>query len=423
MPPDPRRVLVADPCGRSNTRLVAAASRAGGIGVLDVAVADSLTSVAADLDGRGVARWWLRPDARTEPDDVRRAGLAPSMVVLSPTGHDAASFARLVDDWAAVGGDVTAQVVSRTEGEVAKAAGVAGLIASGSEAGGRIGDTEAFILFQHLVDLGVPVWVRGGIGLHTAAAVIAGGGAGVLLDAQLGLLREADVGVDLRRALEAMDGSETRVVGNHRFFTRPDLPAAAVPDDTGEAEIASFLGADPRTSLVPIGQDGGFASGLAARFATVGGVVQAVQGAIDDHLAAAAATPPLAEGRGVAGPHGTRYPIAQGPMTRVSDRAEFAAAVADGGGLRSSPSPCCAAPRCATCSSRPRSSSVTGPGASASWASCPPSSGPNSSRSCTRWRPRTPSSPAAGRARPRPSRRPASTPTSTSPHPDCWTAS
>ena len=35
-------------------------------------------------------------------------------------------------------------------------------------------------------------------------------------------------------------------------------------------------------------------------------------------------------------PHGTRYPIVQGPMTRVSDRAEFAAAVAEGGAFRSS---------------------------------------------------------------------------------------
>ena len=36
---------------------------------------------------------------------------------------------------------------------------------------------------------------------------------------------------------------------------------------------------------------------------------------------------------GVAQSHGTRYPLVQGPMTRVSDRAEFAAAVADGGAL------------------------------------------------------------------------------------------
>jgi hypothetical protein len=89
-----------------------------------------------------------------------------------------------------------------------------------------------------------PVWVRGGIGVHTAAAVVAGGGPGVLLDAQLGLLREGGLGVDARRALEAMDGSETRVVGGHRFFTRPDLPAAALPETASAAEVAALMGAD-----------------------------------------------------------------------------------------------------------------------------------------------------------------------------------
>ncbi|HWJ64103.1 MAG TPA: hypothetical protein VNS19_19190, partial [Acidimicrobiales bacterium] len=333
MSTDAHRVLAADPCGGTNVRLAAAAGRAGGTGIVDVAAPDQLPAVAAELARRSVATWWLRPGAAVRPEDVAGAGLSPDRVVLAPVDQDATAFAGVVDSWAAVGGDVVAQVVSRTEGDVAKAAGVAGLIASGSEAGGRIGDTEAFILFQHLVDLGLPVWVRGGIGRHTAAAVVAGGGAGVVLDAQLALLREAGLTHDLRRAVEAMDGSETRVVGGHRFLTRPDLPAAAVPEDTGADEIASFLGTDPRSSLVPIGQDGGFAAALAARYVTVGGVVQAVQAAIDDHLAAAAANPPLAEGQGVAGPHGTRYPIAQGPMTRVSDRAEFAAAVADGGGL------------------------------------------------------------------------------------------
>ncbi|HEX8804600.1 MAG TPA: beta-ketoacyl synthase N-terminal-like domain-containing protein, partial [Acidimicrobiales bacterium] len=50
-------------------------------------------------------------------------------------------------------------------------------------------------------------------------------------------------------------------------------------------------------------------------------------------IALAAELRPLGPGAGVAAARGTTYPIAQGPMTRVSDRAPFAAAVADGGGL------------------------------------------------------------------------------------------
>ena len=41
----------------------------------------------------------------------------------------------------------------------------------------------------------------------------------------------------------------------------------------------------------------------------------------------------MAEGAPLAQSHGTAYPLVQGPMTRVSDRAEFAAAVAEGGAL------------------------------------------------------------------------------------------
>ncbi|MCB0972807.1 MAG: hypothetical protein KDA97_14975, partial [Acidimicrobiales bacterium] len=323
-----QQVLVADPCGRVNVRLVAAAGRAGGVGIVDVADPADLPMVAAELGRRRVEAWWLRPGPAVTAAAVAGTDLRPAAVVLPGDGVDAAT----VDGWGAVADRVVAQCVSPAEAEAARQAGVSGLVASGAEAGGRVGDTEAFILFQQLVELGLAVWVRGGIGRHTAAAVVAGGGAGVLLDAQLGCCKEADLQPATRQLVAAMDGSETRVVGGHRFLTRPDLPAAALPDDTGVDEVASFLGVDLRTQLVPIGQDGGFAAGLAERYATVGGVVQAVAAAIEANAAAAAEAEPLAPGHGVSEANGTRYPIAQGPMTRVSDRAAFARSVADGGG-------------------------------------------------------------------------------------------
>jgi acyl transferase domain-containing protein/NAD(P)H-dependent flavin oxidoreductase YrpB (nitropropane dioxygenase family)/NADP-dependent 3-hydroxy acid dehydrogenase YdfG len=343
-------VVAADPCGRPNPALGAAAGRAGGRGLLDATDPDGLVALVSDVHRRCAEPFWLRPGPRVAPGAV--AGLpgdrdrgVEAVVVAAPVPGAAAvpgaaggpapdGLADTVRAWAAAGSwSVLAQVTSRAEAEAAVAAGAHGLVASGCEAGGRVGTTEAFVLFQQVVDLGVPVWSRGGIGLHTAAAVVAGGGAGVVLDGQLGLVREGGLGHDARLALGAMDGSETRVVGGHRIYTRPDLPAAGLTDDVPPAEVAARLGADLTADLVPFGQDGGFAQGLARRFATVGGVVQAVRAAVTDHLAAAAAAPPLAPGAGVAGPHGTRYPIAQGPMTRVSDRAAFAAAVAEGGGL------------------------------------------------------------------------------------------
>ncbi|WP_224766252.1 type I polyketide synthase [Nocardioides campestrisoli] len=335
-----RTVVAADPCGRSNPSLVAAAHRAGGTGLLDVSDDAAMTEALAQLARRRTASCWLRPG----PDLAR--GLDPDLapvesfpvVVLPLTDQGRAlphlaDLADLVARWTAPGRELVAQVTSREQAEAAVAAGFSGLLASGREAGGVVGETEAFILFQQVVDLGVPVWLRGGIGLRTAAAVIAGGGAGVVLDTQLGLLRESSLDAASRQALAAMDGSETRVVAGVRFYTRPDLPAAALSDDTDPATVISMLGPDLATDLVPLGQDSGSAAALAERFVTVGGVVQAVLAAIEEHLAAVVAEQPLAPGAGVAAAHGTRYPIAQGPMTRVSDRAAFAAAVADGGGL------------------------------------------------------------------------------------------
>ena len=75
------------------------------------------------------------------------------------------------------------------------------------------------------------------------------------------------------------------------------------------------------------------AARLARKFVTVGGIVQAVERSIDEGIAAARAARPLAEGSPMAVELGTRYPILQGPMTRVSDVAPFAEAVARDGGL------------------------------------------------------------------------------------------
>ena len=84
---------------------------------------------------------------------------------------------------------------------------------------------------------------------------------------------------------------------------------------------------------MPVGQDAAFARSLAARFVTAGGVVQGFARSIARHVAVARAERPLAPGAPLAADHGTVFPILQGPMTRVSDRAEFAAAVAAAGGL------------------------------------------------------------------------------------------
>src|SRR5205814_5807133 len=92
-------------------------------------------------------------------------------------------------------------------------------------------------------------------------------------------------------------------------------------------------GDDLAANVLPIGQDGAIARGLARRHAGVAQLVAGIRTAIAQHLALAAAHQPLAPGAPFAAAHGLHYPIAQGPMSRVSDRARFAEAVAAAGGL------------------------------------------------------------------------------------------
>ena len=215
---------------------------------------------------------------------------------------------------ASAGRRVLAQVTSLDEARAALAAGAAALIAKGCEAGGRVGDETTFVLVQHLAGaaLGAPIYAQGGIGELSAAACIAGGAAGVVLDSQLALARESALPAAIRSAIASMDGSETSLVDHRRAFSRPGSPL--------HGKLA-------------LGQDAALAKPLADKYGDVGRIARGIAGAIDRNLALAAEHRPLAPDSPFARAHGVRYPIAQGPMSRVSDRARFAAAVADGGGL------------------------------------------------------------------------------------------
>jgi acyl transferase domain-containing protein/NAD(P)H-dependent flavin oxidoreductase YrpB (nitropropane dioxygenase family)/acyl carrier protein len=230
-----------------------------------------------------------------------------------------------------------------------------GIVAKGNESGGWVSEETSLVLLQHvLASSRLPVWVRGGIGLHSAAGCFAAGAAGVVLDSQLGLVRESGLPAALQSALRKMDGSETVCLGSElgapvRVYAWPGLGAddelrtlasslAEEPPETAvqawRKAVMSRLGWDlPGAKMLPWGQESAFAGSLADRFVTVGGVVQALRDAVEDHVHAAKVARPLAPAAPLACAHGTRYPLVQGPMTRVSDRPEFAAAVADAGAL------------------------------------------------------------------------------------------
>src|SRR5258706_113622 len=74
-------------------------------------------------------------------------------------------------------------------------------------------------------------------------------------------------------------------------------------------------------------------SPLAEQFRRVAGIGQAICREASRQIRVASRLDSLGENGPLAQSHGTRFPILQGPMTRVSDTPEFALAVAKGGAL------------------------------------------------------------------------------------------
>ncbi len=332
------KLLVIAPRGIEGTGVVAAAGRASALGFLDC----GSTAPRDSVPFARIRRWTSAPfglrisgralmESRTAWESAE--GL---QVVCLPEGIDEGpGIEAAVIAVRGTSRIVLAEVFDRSGIRRAEAAGVDGLIVSGNEAGGWCGSDSSFVLLQAaLATSKLPVWVRGGIGERVAAGAVAAGASGVVLDGALLLARESSIGEDWRDRMARWDGTETVAVmpvegPGVRVFARP-----------GSAEMTR-LRESPSPDLIgwsdgqcpPVGQDAALASKLARKYVTVGGIVQAVDRAIGEGIAAAQATRPMAAGSPMAIELGTQYPILQGPMTRVSDVAAFAEAVAREGAV------------------------------------------------------------------------------------------
>ncbi|MCX4814621.1 SDR family NAD(P)-dependent oxidoreductase [Streptomyces sp. NBC_01239] len=323
-------IIGITPFHEPDARLAAAVSRAGGLGVLDLGNGDRRSREALAR----IRRWSpgpfgvrVGPHCRTGPGDLTTGpGAAPHTVVL------AVDAPWRIDEVVAQH-RVLVEVTDLDQALTAVRAGAHGLIARGAESGGRTGELSTFVLLQHLLAepaVDVPVWACGGIGPRTASAAVAGGAAGIVLDSQLALLAESGLPETAAAALRSMDGSETTVVAGHRVLLRRGPDAPQVPAD----RVSELLGArDPRTQLLPVGQDGFLAARFAERWGDVGRTIRELTAAIRESVRDESPADALRAGSPMSRTLGTRLPIAQGPMTRVSDQADFAAAVASAGAL------------------------------------------------------------------------------------------
>jgi acyl transferase domain-containing protein/NAD(P)H-dependent flavin oxidoreductase YrpB (nitropropane dioxygenase family)/NAD(P)-dependent dehydrogenase (short-subunit alcohol dehydrogenase family) len=243
------------------------------------------------------------------------------------------------------------EVVSADEALSALDAGYDGLVVKGSEAGGRVGGESTFVLLQRIVkefgEREIPIWVQGGVGPDAAAACRVAGACGVVLDVQLALAQENDCPREQRVLLEAMDGTETVCLGEalgagfrvHRRVAASRVKALQQLESSGatreefEPALRAALDEASDEVLWPVGQDAALAAPLVARYGSVARIVRAYRKASLANLRIAAQQDALGENGPLAQAHKTTTAIVQGPMTRVSDVAPFAGAVAAGGGL------------------------------------------------------------------------------------------
>ncbi len=262
---------------------------------------------------------------------------------------------------------VLCEAIDINEGKLAASAGANGIIAKGHEGAGRVGEETSFILLQRFKrEIKLPIWVRGGVGLHSAAAVLAAGGSGVILDSQLLLTRESALTNEQKEKLCNFDGTETELLdlgGNERFrlWHRPgdeslklSLDKLRAIDENSEKSAStksSTILVEKRAALsqimknaianagsqlpavFAIGQDIAFADSLARKYVCVNAIISAIQEQAKRSIELAAEQNTLAQFSPFAESHGIKYPIVQGAMTRVSDTSEFALKVAEGGGL------------------------------------------------------------------------------------------
>ncbi|MFO0891867.1 MAG: beta-ketoacyl synthase N-terminal-like domain-containing protein [Isosphaeraceae bacterium] len=354
-------LMALTPPGEPDPTLAIAASRAGGVGVLNL---EFSREPEAGIDalhrllryGRG------RLGVQVDPEDD---ALLTAILGAASPGLDFVALTSAVDhrlretvDRIHGQGKRVIMIATCLEAALAgQASRVDGIIAKGNEAGGWVGEETSFVLLQRLMPrLRVPIFVQGGIGQHTIAACRTAGAAGVVLDSQLLLTRESPLTDQARGRLRTMDGSETVCLGSSfgsgfRCYSRPGLPtvevlklqerAALVSEDPAEVLGERWRSAirgqvdwrDPESSVLAVGQDAAIAASLARRFQTVSDILHAMRESVHEHCATARRARPLAEHSPLARSHGTRFPIVQGPMTRVSDRAPFASSVAEAGGL------------------------------------------------------------------------------------------
>lgn len=339
--PNSFHCLVVAPAGLPYARLVVAARRAGATCLVSMTSEELSSALEAGIfvDGAVTGLAVGRAGDLTAIAATKPPGL---MTVMAPVAAIAAA-AEAAQALRSAGIRLFAEAIRCDSHALSVRADA--LVLKGHECGGLVSEQTAFVLlqeFRRATDL--PLLMRGGVTPETAAAAIVGGAAGVVLHDEIMLLQESPL-VDpaRKRRIESLSGSETvqiATLDGACYIRGLDSPVGAASGLLAARLKAGESAADIAADLTwaaggfaPAGQGLALARGLARRWHTLGRLVGAIRTAVAELPPRAADRAALTEGGPLAVSLGTRYPILQGPMTRVSDVSDFFLRVAEGGAL------------------------------------------------------------------------------------------
>ncbi len=358
----PFQIMALTPPGLPDPSIAIAASRAGGVGILDLEYAKDInvavrsikkmvkhTTSACGIKLNGQDGSFINHLASDLPEAI-------GYIIITLCKPE--ELKKYVNDFHLHDCQVILEITTLEQALLGERCGVDGLIAKGNESAGIVGEKTSYILLQQVCSqISLPVWAQGGVGLHTAAACYTAGAAGIVLDSQLLLTKESSIPDDLKQDIGRMDGTDTLCLNGStmcfRFYKRRGVQNVATEEfntlektlekdpekefnvlSQWHQHIRGDISWDNKTSSIwLLGQDVFLAVPFAKRYQTVGSVFCAFRQSIDDHINLARGLNIFNKDSSLAKSHGTLYPIVQGPMAQVSDNALFILSVAESGAL------------------------------------------------------------------------------------------
>ncbi len=232
--------------------------------------------------------------------------------------------------------EIIHQVHSLEEAKAAIENGISSIILKGNEAAGKVAYESSFVLFQGIKkkypQSNTQIYIQGGMGIHTSAAMLAMGAKGIILDSQIALFSECSTSKELKSILEKLSGSETIVIDNYRVLIRKNSPS--LPVQPKYKDLLPYLGGlDLSKNIIPLGQDISLSIDLVEHYKNLDNLISAIHEAAYGHLLQARTLNIIGADSPLAIDLRIKYPIAQGPMARVSDVPEFAEKVTNAGAL------------------------------------------------------------------------------------------